>query len=224
MQQVFKTINDMVQQGILSDYALGGSVAFMVWSQPFLTNDTDFFVQLPQPVSGLLSLSSIYGYAADHGFETQQEHIVIDGEPVQILPSPGPLYDEAIVTAATKQLYGQPVKVMLPEYLVCTALQAGRMKDWAKIEKLLAEAEVDLEKLAQLISKFGLDQNWRRYQAAQSGQEPPVGPLARTSTSKQAWRRMEAAQPTEQKLSESQHLRDKSQQYLLYRSASYRRF
>lgn len=215
MEKVFAAINDMLVKGVISDYALGGSVGFMIWTQPFLTNDTDFFVQLPGS-SLLVSLGPIYTYAAEQGFTTEHEHIVVDGEPVQIIPSPSPLFDEAIKTAVTKQIYGQTVKVMQPEYLICSALFAGRMKDFAKIEKLLDEIQVDLALLTTLVSKFGLVLAWKRYCTATGTQDPKFLHLAAT---KSAWRREQASKSVETKLQEIKHLRAKT---VVYKNARYR--
>ncbi|MFA5135504.1 MAG: hypothetical protein WC505_07000 [Patescibacteria group bacterium] len=214
---MFSTLNDLIAQGVITDYALGGSVAFMFYCQPFLTNDTDFFVQMPG--SGLLvSLSPIYAYAAEHNFPLDHEHIVVDDEPVQIIPAPSPLYDEAIATAQQRTIEGQNVKVMLPEYLVCTALNAGRMKDFAKIEKLLEEAEVDLSKLKELITRFQLSAQWKRYLVAIGVTDPAFLHLAET---KATWRRAQADKRMEDKLQEIKKLRTRVSA-IRYRNALYR--
>jgi hypothetical protein len=206
MRRIFSTINDLLAQGIIQNYALGGSVGFMLWTQPFLTNDTDFFVQMAG--EGLLvSLAPIYDYAEQHQFPLDHEHIVIDGEPVQIVPSPSPLYDEAIETAVSISVEGQSVKVMLPEYLVCTALAAGRMKDFAKIEKMLDEAEVDLEVLKDLIARFTLKAVWKRYCSAIGTTDSRWTYLAST---KLAWRREQAQIPLREKWAILRRLRQAS--------------
>jgi hypothetical protein len=217
VQKVFATLNDLVSKGVVSDYALGGSVGFMVYTQPFLTDDTDFFVTLAS-TGLLLSLTPIYEYAATHGFPLLHEHIVIDGESVQIIPAPSPLFDEAIATAQTRSIVGESVRVMLPEYLICTALAAGRLKDFTKIEKLLGEATVCLDKLKELIAKFKLQAAWERYHAALGPTDPAFGHLAAT---KLAWRSAQAKAEPSVKFATVRKLRARSQQ-IRYRGATYR--
>jgi hypothetical protein len=124
------------------------------------------------------------------------KRIMIGGEPVQIVPSPSLLYDEAIETAVSLSVEGQSIKVMRPEYLICTALTAGRMKDFAKIEKMLDEAEVDQDLLKELIARFNLKAVWKRYCAAVGTTDPRWTHLAST---KLAWRREQAQVPFREK-------------------------
>jgi len=215
-RQVFTVLNDLITKGIIQSYALGGAVGFMVWTQPFLTNDTDFFVQIH--TDGLLvSLAPVYQYAKLNGFHTTHEYIVIDGEKVQIIPSPSKLIDEAIATAQPQEIEGEIVSVMLPEYLICTALAAGRLKDFAKIEKMLAEATVDPELLKKLIHKFNLTGTWKRYCTSVGTVAPEFAHLAAT---KLAWRREEASMLMQDKLIELKKLRTKS---LMYQVIRYKR-
>lgn len=209
METVIQFVDALLRQGIISDYALGGSVGFMMWTQPFLTNDTDFFVQMP--TEGLIvSLAQIYDYATQQGLEFDHEHILVDDEAVQIVPSPSPMYDEAIATAVTKPLGDVTVKVMLPEYLICTALKAGRLKDFTKIEKMLDEVDVDLPKLQDLIQRFGLASAWRRYCSIAQTTDPKFLHLA---TTKRAWRRSHANWSAAQKIETLRCLRNKAARY-----------
>jgi len=133
---------------------------------------------------------------------------MIAEEAVQIVPSPSQLYDEAIATAVTKPLGDATVKVMLPEYLICTALKAHRLKDFAKIEKMLEEADVDLEKLKILIQRFDLVESWHRYCTVAQPTDPKFLHLA---TAKRAWRRSKAEEPLTAKIRTLRHLRTKVQ-------------
>jgi len=41
MEKIFKVINEMHQKGILKDYAIGGAVATIYYTEPFATKDID---------------------------------------------------------------------------------------------------------------------------------------------------------------------------------------
>ena len=44
IERVFKVVNKMYQEGILKDYAIGGAVATIYYTEPFATKDLDIFL------------------------------------------------------------------------------------------------------------------------------------------------------------------------------------
>ena len=68
MKQVFQELNQMVQDGAVDQYCIGGSVGYICYTEPFATDDVDVFVLLSQ-TSFLVSLAPIYRWAEQHGFE-----------------------------------------------------------------------------------------------------------------------------------------------------------
>ena len=79
MREVFQELNQMVQQNVIDQYCIGGSVGYICYVEPFFTEDIDVFVLLPQ-TSLLVSLAPIYRYAEQHGFEPEDDAIRMHGE------------------------------------------------------------------------------------------------------------------------------------------------
>ena len=80
--EAIRAINAMKAEGVVSDYALGGAMALIFWSEPIATFDLDVFVLLEQK-GPLVSLEAIYAWARARGYPEEAEHILISGMPVQ---------------------------------------------------------------------------------------------------------------------------------------------
>ena len=117
-EKTLRAVNDLKATGIIDQYAIAGAMALMFWIEPIPTFDLDVLVMLPQSGNPLVSLEPIYRWASERHYEAQKEHLVIEGVPVQFLPSFGALADEAIRTAADRQYDGVPLRVVRPEYLI----------------------------------------------------------------------------------------------------------
>src|ERR1043166_9385407 len=104
-------IERLKNDGVVEEYAIGGAMALVFWSEPIPTFDVDVFVLLPSE-SPLVSLAPIYNWARQNGYGEEAEHIVIAGLPVQVIPAHNKLAEEAIISAATLDYEGQPVRVI----------------------------------------------------------------------------------------------------------------
>lgn len=118
-----RAVNKLKADGVVSDYAVAGAMALVFWTEPVATFDLDVLVLLPGPDTPIVSLDAIYRWAAAQGFPAREEHIVIEGLPVQFVPSPNALSREAIAAAADVDYQGVPVRVVRPEYLIALYLQ-----------------------------------------------------------------------------------------------------
>lgn len=141
-----RRLNELKQLGIVQEYAIGGAMAVAFWTEPVPTYDVDVFIVLPPTMAPLVSLAPIYEWAAQRGFAVVAEHVVIDGIPVQFLPSHNALSDEAIGTARTLDYEGTPVRVIRPEYLAALYLEPA------------AQTPKRRERAAALIEVAGTDQ------------------------------------------------------------------
>lgn len=50
---------------------------------------------------------------------------------------------------------------MTPEYLISILLRVGRKKDIEKIERLLEQTEIEMEKLKYILQKYGLSEKFK---------------------------------------------------------------
>jgi predicted nucleotidyltransferase len=157
-----KVINQLVNEGLISDYVIGGSMAILVYSEPFYTKDLDLFVHLPQR-SFLLDLGPIWRRLQELGYKPAGIAVIIKGVPVEFLATDSPLIEEAFATATTVEIEGVTTKVFQLEYALAIKIQTGRAKDWNHIEIALNSAEPDITKLEGILQKFDLIEKWRRY-------------------------------------------------------------
>lgn len=146
LKTALETANEMEQMGIIGKYAIAGSVALTMYAKAIDTDDLDLFF-----------LDQIQGREI---FSTS-----IDGVALQLIPSTGPLADEAIQTARSVVLFDVPSRVVEPEYLIALKLEAGRDKDFTHILHLLetSQQKINHDLLDQLISRFQLNGSWERF-------------------------------------------------------------
>lgn len=150
-------LNDMKAEGVVSDYAIGGAMALIFWSEPAATFDLDVFVSLKQ--EGLLvSLEPIYAWSRAKGYTEEAEHIVISGVPVQVIPTHNALASEAVSSAADLTYDGLPIRVIRPEYLITMYLEetARTRKRLERVATLLDEGNLDLTLLHDLLDRYNL--------------------------------------------------------------------
>jgi len=155
--EAIAALNDMKTGGVVSDYAIGGAMALIFWSEPTATFDLDVFVSLEQ-TGMLVSLDRIYAWARARGYSEESEHILIAGVPVQVIPTHNELTSEAVSTAADLEYDGQPIRVIRPEYLIAMYLEetARTRKRLERVAALLDEGNLDAALLNDLLTRYNL--------------------------------------------------------------------
>ena len=119
MKKLFQLLNQMVRDGELFNYAVGGAIAAVFYVEPFATNDVDVFVVMDTDQTGLVTTIPGWDYLKERGYtEIRGESIVVEDWPVQFLPVRNPLEEEAYVNAGMIDFEGEPVRVVLAEHLV----------------------------------------------------------------------------------------------------------
>jgi hypothetical protein len=153
-----QVLNKMKEAGVVQDYALGGAMALVFWTEPIPTYDLDVYVFLPSEDRTIISLEPIYEWTAARGYRTEAEHVIIDGIPVQFLPSHNELSDEAIERAATLDYEGIPVRVVRPEYLAALYLEpsARTLKRRERAAALVESNVVDRALLTEILERYNL--------------------------------------------------------------------
>jgi hypothetical protein len=89
----------MVQDGIISRYAIGGAVGAAFYVEPTQTYDLDIFLVFPASQSGLISISPIDSYLMQRGYQAEGDSIQVEGWPVRFLPVFNPLTEEVLANA-----------------------------------------------------------------------------------------------------------------------------
>jgi hypothetical protein len=163
MQQALEILLQLRQEGILAKFAIGGAIAASFYAEAVATEDLDVFAFLSTGASGLISLSPLYERLEQLGGIVKNEHIVIGGWPVQVLPAYTPLVEQAIETSVYRSFGSIEVPVVRADYLCGIALQTGRAKDYTRVNNLISSGSVDIEALAQLVKSFHLEERWATY-------------------------------------------------------------
>lgn len=158
MKKTLEILNKLVAENVINDYAIGGAMGAMFYTEAVTTMDLDIFV-LFQDNSGIMPLAPVYKKLKEWGYlpdVNEKECVSIEGTPVQFLPAYNSLLQEALSTARAFDYQGVTTKVMLAEYLAAICVETGRMKDKLRVAMFLATEGFDKAKFALLLEKFHL--------------------------------------------------------------------
>jgi hypothetical protein len=162
MRQAAKLLNEMVEAGVLEDYALFGAVAQMRYTEAVATLDADVLVILPEPTAIDL-LRPIYSFCQDRGYQPEGESVRVGEWPVQFIPAFSALTEAAVRDAETGDLDGVPLRVVRADYLAVIALSVGRAKDLARVVALRESGAASDEAIAKLAVQYDLDTVWKSF-------------------------------------------------------------
>ncbi|MBI5237047.1 MAG: nucleotidyltransferase [Deltaproteobacteria bacterium] len=161
--KVLEIIKKMSDLKILDRWAIGGAVAVMFYTEPYLTKDIDVFIIAHITNSGIIDMSGIYDWLKKRGYDDfEGQSVLIEGVRVDFVPVFG-LTEEAVRKARFKAIGETKVKVITPEYLIAIALSVGRTQDYFKIDKLLGQCVVKNNILDDIIRRHDLYEKWQRY-------------------------------------------------------------
>ena len=165
MQGTLRVLNELERTGVLGRYAIGGAMGATFYVEPLLTFDLDVFVVLPRTRGGLLSLASLYEALRAQGYAEEGECIVVEGVPVQFLPAYNALLQEALDHASETPYEEVRTRVLRAEHLVAICLQTGRDKDRERVRILRAQATLDMDYLAGILSRHQLEARWNEWKS-----------------------------------------------------------
>jgi hypothetical protein len=161
VRQTLEVLNELEKEGVFLRYAIGGAMAAMFYTEPFLTFDLDVFVVLPRTSGGLLTLTPIYEALRARGYREEDECVLIEGVPVQFLPAYNALVEEALNEAQEIMYEDMRTRVLRSEHLVAICLQTGRNKDRERVRILREQAKLDRNFLADVLRRHQLEDKWK---------------------------------------------------------------
>ena len=167
MEATIRVLNEMVGEGVLEAYAIGGAMAAVFYVEPVATFDLDVFVLLPAVERDqiIVTLERQNQWLARRGYPATGEHVMIENIPVQLLPAYNPLVVEAVAASVERPVGNASARVCRPEHLAAILVQTGRSKDRARLQMFLEEAELDRALLDELIDRYGLRERWLAWTA-----------------------------------------------------------
>ena len=152
--EVLRAASGLMAAKLVEDWALGGALAAIYYVEPFTTYDADVFF-VPADKGLTAGIPAIYRHLQAQGWQTEGEHLVVRGFPVQFLAASG-LTEEAVREAECVEFEGVPAKIFRAEHIVAIAASVGRQKDKARIEQLLQQADLDQTKLENILRRYKL--------------------------------------------------------------------
>lgn len=165
MKATLEKLNELHSLGIIEKFAIGGGIGHFYYIEAGTTYDLDVMVILKVQSTPLTSLGPLYDWARSNEYEVIDEHIVIEGIPVQFLPTYNPMITEAVEQADQVKLFGVKTFMMKPEYLMAIMLDTYRSKDRERLIKFFAESTYSVELFESLIEKFNLVNKYKEFRA-----------------------------------------------------------
>ena len=162
MDKVAVLLNEMVEQGIIADYAVFGAVAQMRYTEAVVTLDADILVAVTEPDKPDV-LSPIYAFCRERGYLPEGEAVRVGDWPVQFIPAFSKLTREAIRDAEIGDLDGIPLRVTRADYLAVIALSVGRAKDFARVLALREAGAVTDKEISDLAMRHNLTSEWNLF-------------------------------------------------------------
>ena len=127
LADVLRAANELVSAGLIKDYALGGALAAIYYTEPFTTYDA-YIMFIPTDQTLTAWIPTIYSHLQSKGWRIEREHLIFEDFPVQFRAATG-LTEEAVRKAMQIEYEGVPAKVFRPEYIIAIAASIGRHKD-----------------------------------------------------------------------------------------------
>ena len=153
MKKTLQVINQMKSKGLIDDYAIGGNVGVIFYTEPFNNEQLDIFVT-PKPAKS--KLNPILNYLINKGYQWNgDQSVAIEGFPTNFILA-DKLEREAITDAKAAEYHGVKIRIMTPEYLVVLHLRTGSSIEYGKITKLLEQVILDKKKLDDILGRYKL--------------------------------------------------------------------
>jgi len=165
MQVVCDILEQLLREGIVTRYAVGGATAAGFHGEPLATRDVRVFVFLDPPEGSMLvNLDPVFRRLGELGFnEFDEEGLLIHGFPVQFLSAAPGLEAEAVEQAMIVEWEDHRLRVMRPEHLAVIALSVGRPKDRARLVYLVELPDFNAESFRQILNRYQLLDRWQQW-------------------------------------------------------------
>ncbi|MBI4340346.1 MAG: hypothetical protein HY680_10425 [Chloroflexi bacterium] len=121
---VIGTLNRLQKDGVIGEWAIFGSVAYSLWTEPITTGDVDILIPVENDVEYARQESAVARVGS--GFAPGGFGVELHGARVELLPTTmSQLYADALHDAAQHTIRGEPVRLVTPPYLIMMASSPG---------------------------------------------------------------------------------------------------
>lgn len=158
MEKILKLLNKLKEKGLIKDYAIAGGIATIYYTEAYLTDDVDIFIELPPQLhaSRIISLAPVYNYIKSEGYSWKKQYIVIDKQLLEFIPVGTEIQKDALINAKGITYQGIKTRILTSEYIIAIALKVARPQDFQKIQMLLRQDKVNKNTLDVILKKYGL--------------------------------------------------------------------
>ena len=165
LEKAVKELDQMLLDQVVDSYAIGGAIAASFYGEVATTEDVDVFVSFrPGASSLLIDPSSVIQYFVAKGYSLFEDKVVIGGWPVQFLPPPSGLEEEAMERAVEMQDGDLKLRLFSREHVAAIALATGRAKDRNRLIQLREEGELDMREFEKIVLAHELSAAWAKFQ------------------------------------------------------------
>jgi hypothetical protein len=165
VEKVLGVLLEAQQLGVISDFAIGGSVGIMFYCEPITTRDIDFFVTIA--VQGrVFDLTKLYELFATRGYaQFEGQHLVVMGEKFEFLAGDDPIAQDGWSGIREAAFRSTRARVLPLETILAQKLNAGRPRDLAHLGLVFGDfaEKVDKPKFLSIVQRFGLTEKWKRF-------------------------------------------------------------
>ena len=163
MKSVINYLNEMKENNIIKEYAVGEAIALIYYFEPIQTQEIDVFIIVKETDTLFVSLSPIYNILESKGGILREEYIIIHNTPVQFLVAYNQLIEEALYNSNKVFYLGSEFSIFSLEYLMAIMVQTSRGKDKARLEEILkVNLNFDKSKFESILKKYSLETKWEK--------------------------------------------------------------
>ena len=174
MEKALKILNEMKRKKLIGPYAIGGGVAALRYMETVLTYDVDIFFIPSTPDELLLDMSPLIAFLSSKGGKADQECVILEGTPIQLIAAYNDLVEEAVRKALPVTYGSVKTRILRKEHVLAIMLQTGRPKDRLRLGQLLEQSPPDARVWGRLLKKYGLMDQWKRFKES-SGEPGQAG-------------------------------------------------
>ena len=156
MKKTLQILNNLVESGIIKEYAIAGGMAQFYYIEPSVTYNLDLIVNIDIDEKNLAPLHKLYDWATLNNYKTEGEHIIISGIPVQFLLAYNSLISEALDNRVQITLFEEKSFILCAEYLMAIMLQTGQPIDRERLLRFFDEYDYDENKFIDILNRFDL--------------------------------------------------------------------
>ncbi len=155
MEKALKVIQELQEKRLIKNYAIGGGIGAIFYIEALLTYDLGIFF-IPVEDTKIMVLSDIYNYLQNKGYKPDQEQIIIEGIPVQLIPVYNNLIKEAVEEAVSTKYKDTETRLVKAEYLMAIMLETFRAKDKERLIRFLEDLDFNKDSFIQILKRYDL--------------------------------------------------------------------